>query len=137
MHCSDLKSWPIFSLLGPEFVSGIHMVMVYGNFAPFFFHSQIDDVCVTHKFFFTTGNLGNEALIVTKNKKVYALGNNIAGCLGTGCAHSTLYPREVEALCDKDVKMFACGSGPHVLALTENGEVKLHVTLTKRLTDIL
>ncbi|XP_020287366.1 RCC1 and BTB domain-containing protein 1-like [Pseudomyrmex gracilis] len=98
MHCLDLKSWPIFSLLGPEFVSGIHMVMVYGN-------------------------LGNEALIVTKNKKVFALGNNIAGCLGTGCAHSTLYPREVEALCDKEVKTFACGSGPHVLALTENGEV--------------
>lgn len=79
---------------------------------------------------FVTGNLGNEALIVMKNKKVYALGNNIAGCLGTGCSLSTLYPREVEALCEKDVKTFACGSGPHVLALTENGEVIINITCT-------
>lgn len=54
---------------------------------------------------------------------VYALGNNIAGCLGTGDAHSTLYPKKVEALCEKDIKTFAYGSGPHVLALTKEGEV--------------
>lgn len=54
---------------------------------------------------------------------VYALGNNIAGCLGTGDAHSTLYPKKVEALCEKDIKTFAYGSGPHVLVLTKEGEV--------------
>ncbi|XP_011699349.1 PREDICTED: RCC1 and BTB domain-containing protein 1-like isoform X2 [Wasmannia auropunctata] len=98
MCTSDLRSWPIFSLLEPEFVSQIHMVVVYGN-------------------------LGNEALIVTRDKMVYALGNNIAGCLGTGDAHSTLYPKKVEALCEKDIKTFAYGSGPHVLVLTKEGEV--------------
>ncbi|XP_012230297.1 RCC1 and BTB domain-containing protein 1 [Linepithema humile] len=98
MYSSDLKSWPVFSLLTPEFVSQIHMVVVYGN-------------------------LGNEALIVTKDKMVYALGNNIAGCLGTGDAHSTLYPKKIDALCSKEIKTFAYGSGPHVLALTEKGEV--------------
>ncbi|TGZ51677.1 RCC1 and BTB domain-containing protein 1-like [Temnothorax longispinosus] len=98
MCTSDLRSWPIFSLLEPEFVSQIHMVVVYGN-------------------------LGNEALIVTRDKMVHALGNNIAGCLGTGDAHSTLYPKKVDALCDKDIKTFAYGSGPHVLMLTKEGEV--------------
>ncbi|XP_011635998.1 RCC1 and BTB domain-containing protein 1-like isoform X2 [Pogonomyrmex barbatus] len=98
MSTSDLRSWPIFSLLKPDFVSQIHMVVVYGN-------------------------LGNEALIVTKDKMVYALGNNIAGCLGTGDAHSTLYPKKVETLCGKDIKTFAYGSGPHVLALTKEGQV--------------
>ncbi|KAM0728094.1 RCC1 and BTB domain-containing protein 1 [Formica fusca] len=98
MNSPDLRNWPIFSLLEPDFVSRIHMVMVYGN-------------------------LGNEALIVTKDKIVYGLGNNIAGCLGTSDAHSTLHPKKIEVLCDKDIKTFAYGSGPHVLALTEKGEI--------------
>ncbi|KYN22215.1 RCC1 and BTB domain-containing protein 1, partial [Trachymyrmex cornetzi] len=91
-------NWPIFSLLEPEFVSQIHMVVVYGN-------------------------LGNEALIMTKDKMMYALGNNIAGCLGIGDTHGTLYPKKVEALCERDIRTFAYGSGPHVLALTKEGEV--------------
>lgn len=76
-----------------------------------------------------TGSLGNEALIVMKDKTVYALGNNISGCLGTGDMHSTLYPKKIDILCDKGIKTFAYGSGPHVLALTEMGEVylKYHV----------
>jgi len=72
---------------------------------------------------FHIGSLGNEALLVMKDKSVYGLGNNIAGCLGISDAHSTLYPKKIEILCDKDIKTFACGSGPHVLALTEKGEV--------------
>lgn len=98
MCTSDLRSWPIFSLLESEFVSQIHMVVVYGN-------------------------LGNEALIMTKDKMMYALGNNIAGCLGIGDTHGTLYPKKVEALCERDIRTFAYGSGPHVLALTKEGEV--------------
>ncbi|EFN89650.1 RCC1 and BTB domain-containing protein 1 [Harpegnathos saltator] len=69
------------------------------------------------------GTMGNEALIVTKDKTVYALGSNTSGCLGTGDMHSTLYPKKIEALCDKGIKTFAYGSGPHVLALTDKGEV--------------
>ncbi|XP_001600404.1 RCC1 and BTB domain-containing protein 1 [Nasonia vitripennis] len=98
MSRADLKNWPIFSLLEPKFISTIHMAVVYGN-------------------------LGNEALIVTKDGDVYALGSNTAGCLGTGDSHSTLHPKKVEALCGKGIKTFAYGSGPHVLALTNKGEI--------------
>lgn len=70
-----------------------------------------------------TGNLGNEALIVTRDNMVYGLGNNTVGCLGIGNTIPTLHPIKVEALCKKAVYMFAYGSGPHVLALTRRGEV--------------
>lgn len=71
----------------------------------------------------STGNLGNEGLIVTKSGDVYALGSNTAGCLGTGDTHSSLQPRKVNVLCGKGIITFAYGGGPHVLALTENGEI--------------
>jgi len=32
---SDLRNWPIFSLLEPEFILQIHMVAVYGNLINF------------------------------------------------------------------------------------------------------
>ena len=87
------------------------------------------------------GNLGNEALIVTRDDEVFALGSNGAGCLGLGDMHSTLAPKQVEPLCYKvdlrginihlpletfllqKVVGFAYGSGPHVLAYTESGEL--------------
>ena len=68
----------------------------------------------------SSGNLGNEALLVTRDDEVYALGSNGAGCLGLGDMHSTLQPKQVEPLCYKGVVGFAYGSGPHVLAYTEN-----------------
>lgn len=74
---------------------------------------------------FVSGNLGNEALIVTKNGCVYGLGSNVSGCLGTGDVHNTLFPIKVETLCNLRVKTFAYGSGPHVLALTEDGTVRM------------
>ncbi|XP_017764789.1 PREDICTED: RCC1 and BTB domain-containing protein 1-like [Eufriesea mexicana] len=98
MSTSNLKNWPIFSFLDSDFISNIHMVFVYGD-------------------------LGNEALIVTKDKMVYALGSNTSGCLGIGDTNSTLYPRKVEELCNQNVTMFAHGKGPYVLALTEEGKV--------------
>ncbi|CAK9815305.1 RCC1 and BTB domain-containing protein 1 [Anthophora plagiata] len=98
MFHSDLKNWPIFNMLEPTFISQIHMAIVYGD-------------------------LANEALIVTKNGMVYGLGKNASGCLGTGDTESTLYPKKIDELCEKGIKTFACGTGPHVLALTEKGEV--------------
>ena len=50
---------------------------------------------------FLVGNLGNEALIVTRDDEVFALGSNGAGCLGLGDMHSTLAPKQVEPLCYK------------------------------------
>lgn len=76
-------------------------------------------------FFIFAGTTGNEALIVTKDDMVYALGVNVAGCLGIGDGHSTLYPKKVTELCEKNIISFAYGSGPHVLALTRNGEVSI------------
>ncbi|XP_067014556.2 RCC1 and BTB domain-containing protein 1 isoform X1 [Anabrus simplex] len=94
----DLKNWTIFNLLGSDFISKIKMACVFGN-------------------------LGNEAIVVTKDDEVFAIGSNAAGCLGLGDLNSTLEPRKVEGLCQKKVKGFAYGSGPHVIAFTEAGEL--------------
>ncbi|XP_046991008.1 RCC1 and BTB domain-containing protein 1-like isoform X1 [Schistocerca americana] len=94
----DLRKWAIFSLLEPRFVSKIKIACVFGN-------------------------SGNEALIVTEDDNVYALGSNSAGCLGLECHDSTLFPKKVKALCHKRVEGFAYGSGPHVLAYTADGLV--------------
>ena len=58
---------------------------------------------ITDKLFLnlSSGNLGNEALIVTRDDEVFALGSNGAGCLGLGDMHSTLAPKQVEPLCHK------------------------------------
>lgn len=79
------------------------------------------------KYIFLIGSLGNEALIVTKDGSVYGLGTNVSGCLGTGDVHNTLFPKKIEALCDKGIKYFAYGSGPHVLALSNKGEVSMKI----------
>ena len=69
------------------------------------------------------GNLGNEALMISQDDEVFAVGSNGAGCLGLGDMHSTLLPKRVEPLCHKSVAGFAHGSGPHVLAYTQTGEL--------------
>ncbi|KZC13853.1 RCC1 and BTB domain-containing protein 1 [Dufourea novaeangliae] len=98
MTSENLRYYPIFSLLEPEFMSKIHMVFVYGS----------SEKC---------------GLIVTKDGILYALGNNKLGGLGIGDSQGTLYPTIVEVLSGKDIKTFAYGSGGHVLALTSKGEV--------------
>ena len=55
----DVDKWPIFSLLEPEFLANIRTASVFGS-------------------------SGNEALIMTKDDDVYALGSNCSGCLGLG-----------------------------------------------------
>ena len=47
------------------------------------------------------GNVGNEALMITKDDEVFAVGSNGAGCLGLGDMVSTLFPKKVEPLCSK------------------------------------
>ncbi|XP_063687521.1 RCC1 and BTB domain-containing protein 1-like [Bolinopsis microptera] len=94
----NLERWPIFSLLDNDFTGTIKMVCVFGN-------------------------NGNEAIVVDHNDDVYAIGSNSCCCLGFGYQTSTLSPRKVEALCKKDIKTFAYGSGPHVLCVTGSGEL--------------
>ncbi|KAF7997404.1 hypothetical protein HCN44_005975 [Aphidius gifuensis] len=95
---SDLKNWPVLSLLKKDFISEIHTVLIFGS-------------------------ISNEAIILTKDDDVYALGTNQSGCLGTGDTQSSLYPVKIEILCKKNMKTFAFGIGPHVLGLTSKGEV--------------
>lgn len=59
---------------------------------------------VSNKNFRFSGSLGNEAVIVTKDDDVYALGFNGSGCLGVGDQNSTMEPRKIEPLCQKKVK---------------------------------
>ena len=62
----ELGSWAIFSLLDREFTAQIRLACVFGN-------------------------LGNEALIVTRDDEVFALGSNGAGCLGKSEISQTKY----------------------------------------------
>jgi RCC1 and BTB domain-containing protein len=55
--------------------------------------------------------------------QVFALGSNGAGCHGVGDMNSSLTPRKIEALSQKKLLDFAYGVGPHVLALTNAGEI--------------
>ena len=71
-----LDQWPIFSLLDPALFQQIRVAAVYGA-------------------------SGNEALMVTREDEVYALGTNSNGCLGVGDCSSTLLPRKVSQLCKK------------------------------------
>ena len=61
---------------------------------------------------------GNEAIVITRDDDVYALGSNGSSCLGVGDAQSCLHPRKVEALSKKNIVSLACGRGPHVLAVS-------------------
>ncbi len=57
----DTDKWPIFSLLDGEFLSSVRIACVFGS-------------------------SGNEAVLVTKDDDVFALGSNCSGCLGLGAA---------------------------------------------------
>ncbi len=94
----DLSKWTIFALLKEDFLSSVRLACVFGN-------------------------LGNEAIVIKNDDNVYSIGSNAAGCHGVGDMNSTLEPRKLEALSRKGVKSLAYGSGPHVLAVSEKGEV--------------
>ncbi|OQR73389.1 RCC1 and BTB domain-containing protein 1-like [Tropilaelaps mercedesae] len=93
-----LENWLIFSLLKTDFARRVRLCCVFGGTA-------------------------NEALLVTDDDEVWALGSNVSGCLGIGDTRAALNPVKVEAICNKNVRSFAYGSGPHVLALTAQGDV--------------
>lgn len=94
----NVDKWPMFSLLEQNFLQRVKLICVFGS-------------------------AGNEAIIVTKDDDVFAIGSNASSCLGIGEPASGLEPRRVEQLCNKNVMSFAYGSGPHVLALTTSGDV--------------
>lgn len=95
---ANLNSWPILSFIPAELAVNVRKAFVFGG-------------------------AGNEALIVLVNGDVYALGFNGNGCLGVGNGSSTLEPKKIDELCQKEVVNFAYGMGPHVLAVTDTGEL--------------
>ena len=94
----DLSRWSIFALLDKDFMSKIRLACVFGN-------------------------LGNEAIVITFDNEAFALGLNGAGSSGVGDMTSSLTPRKITSLSEKSIKDIAFGSGPHILALTSDGEI--------------
>ena len=82
-----LSQWPIFSLLDTNFLSGVKLACVFGS-------------------------TGNEALVVSHNDEVYALGSNCSSCLGLGDTKNSFQPRKVETLCKQGWLMFNSLRGP-------------------------
>ncbi|XP_076311235.1 RCC1 and BTB domain-containing protein 1-like isoform X1 [Tachypleus tridentatus] len=95
---TGIDKWLILSTLTPDLLLNVKLVCVFGS-------------------------SGNEAIIITKDGEVYALGSNCSGCLGLGDSEGSLWPKKVDSLCKRGIKDLACGSGPHVLALTESGDL--------------
>lgn len=87
------RKWPILSLLKPEFIKQVRMVMVYDS--------------------------GNRALVVTVDNNVYNFEYNREHLTGDTPG---LCPKEIKELHGKNIKTFACNSR-FILALTEDGEV--------------
>jgi len=94
----QFSAWPILSFIPPDIGPNVKKTFVFGG-------------------------AGNEALVVLKNGDVYALGFNGNGCLGIGNSCSTLEPRKIDELCQKNIVDLTYGMGPHVLAVTEDGSM--------------
>jgi len=94
----DLSKWTVLSLLDSKFLQTLKLALVFGN-------------------------LGSEVIMVTDEDEVYAMGCNSSGCLGVGDSHSTLEPRKIEMLSKKKIKGLAYGSGLHLAAYNESGEL--------------
>jgi E3 ubiquitin-protein ligase HERC2 len=63
-----------------------------------------------------------EVLVVTKDDKCYAIGQNTDGVLGLGHDRQVTEPKIVNELCDKQIIKFTNGFS-HVLALTSDGKI--------------
>ncbi|VDK51388.1 unnamed protein product [Anisakis simplex] len=95
---SDIKRWTLLSLLSTEFIDSLQSAIVFGS-------------------------SGSEAILITKEDEVFAIGTNSCSCLGTNRSQATLEPSRIDTLSGRGVVSLAFGSGPHVLALCQNGEV--------------
>ncbi|KAG1932878.1 RCC1 and BTB domain-containing protein 2 isoform X1 [Pimephales promelas] len=94
----DVGKWPVFALLPPEELRLVRQACVFGSAA-------------------------NEAIYVTVNDEVFALGTNCSGCLGLGDTQSSIEPRRIDILSGKKIVSLSYGTGPHVVIATADGEV--------------
>uniref|UniRef100_H2YDC3 BTB domain-containing protein n=1 Tax=Ciona savignyi TaxID=51511 RepID=H2YDC3_CIOSA len=90
--------WPFLSLLPADMLGKINLVYVFGQSA-------------------------TEVLFTTVDEQVYSLGTNSSGCLGVGDNQSSLEPRCIEMFNGLKIASIVAGSGPHVLLLTQDGEI--------------
>lgn len=97
-RAADLTLWPVLNLLEPELRSKVKLVYIFSQAAA-------------------------EVIFTTTDDEVYSMGTNASGCLGVGDTQSSLVPRSVEVLNGRKVIDIAAGAGPHVLVLTQEGEV--------------
>ncbi|TSK17915.1 RCC1 and BTB domain-containing protein 1 [Bagarius yarrelli] len=95
---ADVSKWPLFSLLSAQDSASIRQACVFGTSA-------------------------NEALYITHDNEVYAFGLNCSNCLGIGDSASTMVPKKLDCLNGKKVVSLSYGSGPHVLLVTEEGQL--------------
>ncbi|KAM9327953.1 RCC1 and BTB domain-containing protein 1 [Pholidichthys leucotaenia] len=94
----DVSKWPMFSLLSAEELAGIRQAYVFGIFA-------------------------NEVIYITHENEVFVFGFNSSSCLGKGDVQSTIVPKKLDFLRGKKVVSLSCGTGPHVLLATEDGQL--------------
>ncbi|XP_076648701.1 RCC1 and BTB domain-containing protein 1-like isoform X2 [Halictus rubicundus] len=94
----DIKKWPIFNLMSPEFLSSVRVAFAYG-----------DHVC--------------NALIVTNTDQVYKIEYNTQRLLEFNDCHNAFSPKIIESLCGLGIKTFAFFEGPYILVLTHGGMV--------------
>ncbi|XP_074657559.1 RCC1 and BTB domain-containing protein 1-like [Tubulanus polymorphus] len=94
----NVDKWPLFSLLDVEVISSIRLACVFGNSAV-------------------------EAIYITNDDDVFAIGTNCNSCLGIGDSSGSLRPRKIEQLCKKNIVNITYGSGPHLLAISAAGEL--------------
>ncbi|XP_034033558.1 RCC1 and BTB domain-containing protein 1-like [Thalassophryne amazonica] len=94
----DLSKWPLFSLLSSQELATIRQACVFGTSA-------------------------NEAIYVTYTNEVFVFGLNCSSCLGTGDSLSTIVPKELDFLRGKRIVSLSYGSGPHVLLVTDDGQL--------------
>ncbi|XP_061649320.1 RCC1 and BTB domain-containing protein 1 isoform X4 [Phyllopteryx taeniolatus] len=96
----DVAKWPLFSLMAPQELACIWKACVFGASA-------------------------NEAIFITSDDEasVYVFGLNCSNCLGTGDNQSTVVPKKLDFLSGRKVIGVSYGSGPHVLLVTEDGDL--------------
>ena len=76
----SLCQWPIFSLVQEEMRREIKWACVFGP-------------------------SGSEAVLLTRQDELYALGSNASCCLGLGHSQAGLHPRKVEAASGKGARI--------------------------------
>jgi len=111
----DLKHWPCFLVLKPEFITQIHMFTVYGKIYHFLLYCLFGYVILLHTYtflyilyiiIFFEGDCDNRVIIVTKDKNVYSLGYSEDDCWKTSDIHIAPDLKKIEALCGKNIDFY-------------------------------